>query len=126
MKADITSKEDIKTIITEFYHKLLADDKMLPFFIEFIENKNLEPHLDTITDFWSDILLDTNLYAQNVMQKHIDKHSFIAFKKEHFQIWTSYLLSTIDEYHEGINAKKMKERALSIATVMQIKMKLFE
>lgn len=126
MKPDISSRKNIKLIITKFYDKLLIDDKMLPFFEDIVQENQLEHHLEIITDFWNDILFDTITYQNNVMQKHLDKNTFVKFQKEHFTIWVSYFFTTIDTYFEGQNASKMKTRAQSIATVMQLKMNLYQ
>lgn len=126
MKPDITLKKDIKLIITKFYDKLLVDEKMLPFFIDIVNENQLEHHLEIITDFWNDILFDTITYQNNVMQKHLDKNAFVKFQKEHFTIWVSYFFTTIDSFFEGENASRMKARAQSIATVMQLKMNLYQ
>lgn len=126
MKPDIASLQDIKLIITKFYDKLLIDDKMIPFFEDIVAQNHLEEHLNIISDFWNDILFDTNTYSNNVMKKHLDKNAFVAFKKEHFTIWVSYLFDTIDTYFEGENAHNMKNRARSIATVMELKMNVYK
>lgn len=126
MKPDISSRKDIKQIMTKFYDFLLADKTMMPFFEEIVQENQLEHHLEIITDFWNDILFDTNEYQQNVMQKHLQKNAFIRFKKEHFTSWVSYFFKTIDASFTGENSEKMKARAESIATVMQLKMNLFE
>ena len=126
MKPDISSRKDIQLIISSFYDKLLVDKKMIPFFEEIVKENSLEHHLEIITDFWQDILLDTTTYKNNTMQKHMSKNAFIQFEKEHFIIWTSYFFSTIDSFFEGVNSEKMKNRARSISTVMQLKMKVFE
>ena len=49
-----------------------------------------------------------------------------AFKKEHFTIWTSYLFEIIDANFNGEIANNMKNKARSIATVMQLKMNLYK
>jgi len=126
MKPDISSREDIKKIITQFYDKLLSDEKMIPFFEEIVSNNHLEVHLDVISDFWNDILFDTNTYANNVMKKHVDKNVFVTFKKENFTIWISYLFETIDAYFEGEIVQNMKNRARSIATVMELKLGVYQ
>ncbi|WP_369048905.1 group III truncated hemoglobin [Tenacibaculum sp. UWU-22] len=125
MKSDITTREDVKFIIIKFYDKLLDDVLMFPFFEDIVENSALENHFEIITDFWCDILFHTNTYKNNTMQKHIDKGAFISFKKEHFAIWLKYLNNTIDTFFEGANARNMKIRAQSIATVMQLKMNVY-
>ena len=85
MQQDISSREDIHFIITEFYKKLISDPEMFPFFEEIVQKNHLENHLDSITDFWQDILLYTNSYTNNVLQKHLDFNKNILFKKEHFK-----------------------------------------
>ncbi|MCL7763364.1 group III truncated hemoglobin [Polaribacter sp. Z014] len=126
MKPDILSRKDIKFIITKFYNLLLADHKMIPFFEDIVAQNQLEEHLDIISDFWNDILFDTNTYSNNVMKKHVDKNVFVAFKKEHFAIWMSYFFETIDANFDGENANNMKNRARSIATVMELKLDLYK
>jgi hemoglobin len=55
-----------------------------------LENQ-LAQHIQIIADFWSDILFETDLYANNVMQKYLHKHAEIPFEKVHFERWSSYL-----------------------------------
>lgn len=126
MKTDICSRKDIHFIITEFYNKLTADEKMFPFFEEIVKSNHLEAHIDTITNFWEDILLYTSNYSSNVMQKHLDFDKKVKFTKEHFSIWVNYLSVTIHDNYEGQNAQNMKDRASSIAMVMQVKFKLYD
>ncbi len=126
IERDISSRKDIKLIITKFYDLLLNDVIMIPFFEDIVINNHLNEHLEIISDFWNDILFQTTSYKNNTMQKHIDKNAFIKFKKEHFAIWTSYLFTTIDANFSGEVAEQMKNRATSIATVMQLKMDLFK
>mgnify|MGYP000471736549 FL=1 len=126
MKKDITSRKDIELIISKFYKKLLADKDMLPFFEEIVKSNHLEAHIDTITNFWEDILLYTSNYSSNVMQKHLDFDKKVKFTKEHFSIWVNYLSVTIHDNYEGQNAQNMKDRASSIAMVMQVKFKLYD
>ena len=125
MKKDISSRKDIKFIISKFYELLLVDEKMIPFFKDIVAQNHLEEHLEVISDFWNDILFDTTTYKNNTMQKHLDKNAFVKFEKAHFAIWTSYLFQTIDTNFEGEISERMKNRATSIATVMQLKMKLY-
>lgn len=122
---DISSRKDIKFIISSFYKKLLENELMLPFFSDFLAENLLEKHLETITDFWQDVLFDTILYKTNLLTKHIDIHKRLPFKESHFSIWISYFSETVDENFCGINAEKMKNRASSIATVMKIKMNIY-
>lgn len=125
MQSDISSRKDIKLIITKFYDKLLGDEKMLPFFEDIVAQHQLEHHIEIITDFWNDILFDTLTYHNNVMQKHLQKNAFVQFKLEHFELWVSYFFATIDANFQGENAHQMKNRASAIATVMKLKLNVY-
>lgn len=125
MNKDITSREDVRLIITDFYEKLIADKEMLPFFKQILDEDMLEHHLEIIIDFWEDLLFQTHKYHNNPMQKHLDFHQKMKFERKHFKLWLQYLFLTIDAQFEGENAHIMKTRATSIATVMQTKMNLF-
>ena len=57
------------------------------------------------------------------MQPHMKLHQQSPMKKQHFETWLRYFKETVDELFTGDNAFIIKERAVSIATVMQIKTK---
>tara|TARA_R110002072_G_scaffold99971_4_gene219820 strand:+ start:902 stop:1285 length:384 start_codon:yes stop_codon:yes gene_type:complete len=126
VKTDILSRNDIYFVIADFYKKLVKDKTMVPFFKDIVEQDQLEPHLEIITDFWEDVLLQTYKYKNNPMQKHLDFHQKMSFTKKHFDLWLQYLSSTIDAHFMGVNSENMKTRALSIANVMQVKMNLYQ
>ena len=118
---DIQTREDLHLLMSEFYKKLLADDKISFIFTE-VAKIDLEPHLWELVDFWEQILFDTGSYRKNVMQLHMDINQKSKLSGEHFTIWLHYFNTTIDENFSGQTAENMKTRALSIATVMKIKM----
>lgn len=123
MKSDISSREDIHFIIKKFYNKLINDDEMYIFFDHFVKNNTLSHHLEIITDFWEDILFGTYQYKNNPMQKHLDFANKLPFSEIHFQKWLDYFSTTIDNHFSGNKAIIMKNRAVSISTIMQIKLK---
>ena len=55
------------------------------------------------------------------MKIHLDLHLKTPLSKEHFEVWLTYFNTTVDELFEGKNALMAKQRAKSVATVMQIK-----
>lgn len=126
MNPDIISRKDIKFIMTSFYDKLLCDAEMFPFFKEIVEENTLEHHLEIITDFWEDLLLQTYKYKNNPMQKHLDFQKKMNFEKKHFNLWLKFLTETITTNFDGETAHAMKTRANSIAMVMQMKMGLYK
>jgi hemoglobin len=56
------------------------------------------------------------------MQIHKQIHDKSAFQDEHFQRWLQLFKETVDELYEGDKAFLIKQRAVSIATVMKIKL----
>lgn len=120
MKKDIVDRKDIERLLKAFYEKLLADDTISYIFNEVVKI-DVETHLPVITDFWESILFERNVYSNNPMKIHLEIQNKTPLLKHHFDTWLNYFTSTIDELFEGSIASKAKERALSIATVMQIK-----
>ena len=104
-----------------FYDKLLRDESIGYIFTD-VAKINLETHLPHIADFWEQNILRSASYRKNVLKIHLDLNALTAFTPNHFRTWLSYLNETIDEHFCGDNAELMKTRALSVATVMQLKM----
>jgi hemoglobin len=121
MKKDIENRTDIYLLVKAFYIKLMNDDLMRHFFLEFNKPDLLEEHLQTLVDFWDNILFYFGGYRKNAMQPHLVLHQNKPISKEHFNAWLSMFNATIDELFEGEMAHAAKSRALSIAIVMEIK-----
>ena len=121
MKRDIENREDIYLLVKDFYVKLLNDDLMHHFFEDFTNPELLEKHLQILVDFWDNILFYSGTYQKNAMKPHLELQPNKPFKSEHFQQWLLHFNKTIDEHFSGEIAHAAKSRALSIATVMQIK-----
>ena len=120
MKKDITGREDLLNLVTRFYEKLLAD-KTISYLFTDIAKIDLAHHLDILVDFWDNILFQKDVYRKNAMQPHMVLHQQSPLQKHHFETWPGYFNETVDELFSGEKAFLAKERALSIATVMQIK-----
>jgi hemoglobin len=121
MKLDILNREDLVLLMNRFYSKALTDATIGHYFTEVVQ-LNMEKHLPVITDFWETILFDTGKYYGNTMKVHEDLHEKSPFISAHFNRWIDMFKETVDEYFEGNNAEKIKQRATSISTVMNIKM----
>ena len=120
MKKDIDGRKDIDLLMNVFYEKLLKDDTINYIFTEVVKI-DIKTHIPVIADFWESILFQRNIYNNNPMKIHMDMHNKTPLLKHHFDTWLFYFNSTVDELFEGRVALLAKERALSIATVMQIK-----
>jgi hemoglobin len=122
MKKDIENRDDLLLLMQEFYKKLLADDSINYLFTE-VAKVNLDHHFPVLVDFWDSLLFHSNTYQKNAMQPHITLHHQSPLQRHHFETWLGYFKETVDDLFDGQNAFVIKERATSIATVMQIKIK---
>ena len=120
MKKDITNREDLLLLFTVFYKKLLADNTISYLFTD-VAKIDMAHHLPVLVDFWDSILFQTDTYHKNAMQPHLALHRQSPLQKNHFETWLRYFKESVDELFDGEKAFIAKERATSIATVMQIK-----
>ncbi len=120
MKKDIRSREDIELLVRAFYDKVKHDPVIGHIFTEVI-NVNWERHLPTMFDFWENTLFYTGSYSGNPMQSHKRLHKLFPLNDKHFERWIALFTGTVDELFDGEKALLAKQRALSISTVMRIK-----
>jgi hemoglobin len=121
LKHDIENTNDVRLLINTFYNKVKLNDKIGYIFND-IAKVNWEKHLPVMYDFWEDVLFFTGKYKGNPVTAHQHVHSLANFTKEHFEVWLKIFTSTVDELFEGEKAELAKQRAISIATVMQLKL----
>jgi hemoglobin len=117
---DIQNQDDLYVLVDEFYKKLLSDKSISYIFTDVVKIK-IEEHLPILVTFWSQAILGTGGYVKNLTQIHLDINQKKPLTKELFDIWLAHFYTTVDELFEGENCEKIKTQALSIATIMQIK-----
>jgi hemoglobin len=120
MKQDIQTRQDLFVLLTKFYDTLLGDQSISYIFTD-VAKINMQHHLPIIVDFWEMVLFDTPTYKKNAIQPHLDLNQKSKFEKHHFDTWLATFGDTVDELFEGKNAFAAKQKAKSIATIMQIK-----
>lgn len=120
MKKDIEGREDIELLIVRFYDKVKADPVIGHIFND-IAKVNWQKHLPVMFNFWENVLFYTGVYEGNPMLVHEHLHRAFPLEKAHFTRWNELFVETVDAYFEGTNAILAKQRALSISTVMQLK-----
>jgi hemoglobin len=117
---DIQNQEDLQLIVDLFYQKLLADSKISYIFTDVVTIK-LEEHLPILVTFWSQAILGTGGYYNNLTQIHLDVNTKSYLSKELFDIWLIHFEAAINENFVGFNCERMKNMAHNLATIMQIK-----
>jgi hemoglobin len=117
---DIQNQNDLYLLVDEFYKKLLAEYKISYIFTDVVKIK-IEEHLLILVTFWSQAILGTGGYTNNLTQIHLDINAKEHLTPELFIIWLDHFYTSVDEYFKGDKAEQIKTQALSIATIMQIK-----
>jgi len=116
----IENRKDVEKLVNSFYDKVKMDD-LIGFIFNDVAKVNWEKHLPVMYDFWENIIFFTNKYQGNPMIVHTNLNKRVPLTKEHFQRWLQLFTGTVDELFEGNKAMIAKEKALSIATIMEIK-----
>ncbi|QGW28745.1 group III truncated hemoglobin [Phnomibacter ginsenosidimutans] len=119
-RSDITNRQDIERLVNQFYDAVKADATIGYFFTEAVA-VNWEKHLPVMYAFWENVLFHTGGYSGNPMERHKQLNQQSAIEPAHFQQWLHLFASTVDRLFAGENAETIKQRAASIATVMQLK-----
>ncbi len=117
---DIATRGDIELLMNTFYERLLADENISYIFTD-VAKLDIKTHIPVIADFWETVLLNKNVYHNNTMKIHLELNDKISLEKGHFDVWLKHFTATVDEFFEGDIALLAKQRAKSVATVMQIK-----
>ncbi|MCA6423690.1 MAG: group III truncated hemoglobin [Flavobacterium sp.] len=117
---DIQNQSDLYLLVDKFYKKLLSDNAINYIFTDVVKTK-IEEHLPILVTFWSQAILGTGGYANNLTQIHLDINAKEYLSPELFKIWLNHFNSAVDENYQGEKSEQIKTQALNIATVMQIK-----
>jgi len=117
---DITDRADIELLMNTFYGRLLADENINYIFTD-VAKIDMKTHMPILADFWESVLLNKNVYHSNAMKIHMELNDKTPLTKTHFNIWLQHFNTTVDELFEGDIALLAKQRAKSVATLMQIK-----
>ncbi|MES2880814.1 MAG: group III truncated hemoglobin [Bacteroidota bacterium] len=118
---DLRNRADIEQVLTAFYKKAFADEHIGYFFTEVVP-LNLKTHLPLIADFWEAIIFNTQGYRKNVMEIHQQISEKSTISKKHLHRWVHLFVTTVDGMFAGEKAELMKQRAQSVATLMNIKL----
>lgn len=117
---DISTRADIELLMNNFYERLLADERINYIFTD-VAKLDIKTHIPVIADFWESVLLNKNVYHNNTMKVHMVLNDKTPLSKEHFNVWLTHFTFTVDELFEGNIALLAKQRARSVATLMEIK-----
>lgn len=125
MLKDIKDRSDIQSLVDTFYARVRKDD-VIAYLFNDIAQVDWPHHLPRMYDFWENVVFQTGSFAGNPMVAHLQLHQKSPLTPVHFERWLKLFVETTDELFEGGNAALIKERAGTIAAIIQSKLKLFQ
>lgn len=120
MNPDLSTREDIITLVDAFYTEVQQNEIIAPFFND-VAKVDWSKHLPKMYDFWEFILLGSGSYKGNVTTPHIQLNEKKSLYPEHFNEWLRLFHTTVDAHFAGRKAEEAKSRASAIAGVMSHK-----
>ena len=116
MSIDQISEEAIKRLVDEFYTKVRADPELAPVFNRAIPG-DWGPHLSTMYDFWSSVMLKSGRYRGNPVAVHLRVG---GMELRLFDRWLELFGETCDEIFTEDLAGAFRERAARIAESLKL------
>lgn len=117
---DIENKHNLEFLVDKFYKKLLDDNRINYIFTDIVKIK-LQEHLPILVTFWSQMILGTGGYTNNLTYIHLKVDKLEHLTPELFDIWISHFNTTVDESFIGTNATEIKLQAKNLSIILQIK-----
>ena len=119
IRPDITTEDDIRTLVDGFYARALADPLLKAVFVDFA-HLDLRHHLPQLYDFWSGILLGTSRYRGFPLRQHFP----LPLALGHFERWLALFGETVDAHFAGPTAERAKRQALHTGRVFATRLGL--
>lgn len=121
MKKDISTIDDIKILVNNFYGKVREDEKLAAIFNNKIEDRWPE-HLEKMYRFWQTVLLEEHTYYGSPFLPHAK----LPVEKEHFNQWLELFFATVDEHFKGEKAERAKWQGQRMAEMFHSKIEYYK
>lgn len=119
-KKEITSIEDIKLLVDNFYGKVKVDLLLGDIFNDTIKDR-WPQHLEKMYRFWQTVLLGEHTYYGSPFPPHAK----LPVEQKHFNAWLKLWYETIDEYFVGEKADEAKWRGDKMAVMFLSKIEYY-
>ena len=113
----VVDDESIRMLVDRFYTHVRRDRELGPVFENAIVEDAWGPHLATMRDFWSSVMLTTGRYKGNPLAVH---GRVAGIRPELFERWLALFGETADELFEEEIAAVFKLKAGRIAQSLSI------
>ena len=112
----------VAAVVGAFYAKARRDEIIGPVFNRVVAADHWPQHIQTITDFWSSMLLGTRRYLGRPMPKHI---AIPELSDTHFQRWLTLFRETAEELCPPHIAAMFADRAERIGYNFRVRIAQF-
>jgi hemoglobin len=113
---DISTLDDIKILVDEFYGKIREDKLLGPIFNGIIQD-NWKAHLEKMYRFWQTVLLEQHTYSGSPFPPH----ARLPVAQQHFDTWLKLWHETVDTHFRGEKADEAKWRGNKMASLFLAK-----
>jgi hemoglobin len=113
---DISTLDDIKILVDEFYGKIREDKLLGPIFNGIIQD-NWKAHLEKMYRFWQTVLLEQHTYSGSPFPPH----ARLPVAQQHFDTWLKLWHETVDNHFRGEKADEAKWRGNKMASLFLAK-----
>jgi hemoglobin len=116
LRLDHVSEDGIRRLVDAFYVKVRADPQLSPIFDRAIPG-DWEPHLSTMRDFWSSVMLTTGRYKGNPVAVH---KRLEGMGPQLFARWLELFGETCGELFTEPAAESLRVKAARIAESLEL------
>ena len=116
MKIDCISEDGIDLLVDQFYEKVHIDPVLGPIFERVLRDR-WGPHLETMRNFWSSVMLTSGRYKGAPVPAHL---RIKGIDPEMFDRWLRLFGETCDELFENDVAESFRAKAVRIAESLKL------
>ena len=118
-RPDLTTPEDIRRLVDEFYAAIRGDELLNPIFTD-VAQVDWEHHLPQMYAFWNSVLLGIPGYRG----APFPPHQKLPATSDHFRRWVGLFHATVDRLFAGPRAQQAKDAASSMAHTFAMRLGL--
>jgi len=111
----------VRAVVDRFYALARKDEIIGPIFLVAVPDERWHAHLDTITDFWSSLLLGTGRYNGRPLPKHA---AIAEISDAHFRRWLALFRLTAEEICPPQIARLFIERSETIGNSFRMNIRM--
>lgn len=110
---DLDSAGQIDRFVRLFYRRLLADQRLAPYFTE-VAGITLEDHLPLISAYWQKMLLGERQYQRHTMARHRQLHARRALTGAQHEAWLGHFFAVAQDNFAGPYTDRARQIAARV------------